>query len=380
MRLSNLSELPYCGESLLLREPPALRLLVVAVLSLVVSVCAFVFLGSMDEVVRATGAIRPDVNISLVRNVVPGEIAEIRYRPGQLVPAGAVLFRIQPDSLLAQRRSLGAQLEGVRFRIAGLDSILRSVRAGADRVPSANETAAARFASWFDERRLLAEKARMARLLWEEERRLPPSGTTAASIRKFEHEAEIAAMNLCQFESSFVSLVMTELDGLRLEAKTLAEELAKTENSLRLTEVRSPLAGAVQEISSLNPGDWLSSDQQVLKIVPSDLDRLRVELRIPARDAGKLRLGMNVKLRFPAFPYDEFRGATGTIRNIDPDAVASESGALFFTVLADIDRTELCDRRGVEYPLRAGIETDARIVLDRLRIVSFIMRKMNLWL
>lgn len=39
----------------------------------------------------------------------------------------------------------------------------------------------------------------------------------------------------------------------------------------------------------------------------------------------------------------------------------------------------LKDKKGKEYPLKVGLQVDARIVLSKKTILKFILEKMNLW-
>lgn len=377
VHLSHIASLGQSSEVLLRKEPPALRILIWSIFLLLVAIFTLIVFGKMDDVVKATGVIRPETNISLVRNVVSGEIQEILYRPGQKVSTGDTLLKIKPDLLLAQKHSLEAQLADQKVKVSGLDSIVQSYYANRNCVPPENPAAFTRFDSWFAEKKQLEDKAAMARLLWKEEESLPNSGTTAVTIRNLKYESQLADTDLEKQKIQFLATLSSEKDALLLQSKTLENQLAQTNTNLDSTILHSPVDGYVQEISSLNQGDYLFSDQEVLKIVPANDRSFRVELKIPAKDAGKLKKGMKVKLRFPAFPYYEFRGATGMIKNIDPDAVANSSGILYFTVLTDIDRTSLFDKKKIEYPLRVGLETDARIVLERQTILYFILKKMD---
>ena len=44
---------------------------------------------------------------------------------------------------------------------------------------------------------------------------------------------------------------------------------------------------------------------------------------------------------------------------------------------SDINRTSFISNKGIEYPLRAGIEVDARIILEKISVVHFILRKLD---
>ena len=68
----------------------------------------------------------------------------------------------------------------------------------------------------------------------------------------------------------------------------------------------------------------------------------------------------------------------GTIVSVDPDiSTGLDKSSLFYFIYADIDRTEFCNRKGEKFPIKAGLETDARIVLDRNRIIYYLLKKMD---
>lgn len=88
---------------------------------------------------------------------------------------------------------------------------------------------------------------------------------------------------------------------------------------------------------------------------------------------------MTVKMRFPSLPYHEFGGTEGNIITIDPDITKSQSGEAYFLIKTDMQDTSLKDKKGKEYPLKVGLQVDARIVLSKKTILKFILEKMNLW-
>lgn len=217
----------------------------------------------------------------------------------------------------------------------------------------------------------------MANMLWKEERDLPDSGTTRVRIRQLEYEKNVSEIDLKKWKIQFLTTISFERDNMLVEQENRASQLEQIETNLRSTVLYSPMDGYVQEISSINIGDYLFSNQELIKIVPDTNMEYRVELKIPAKSAGKLAPGMVVKLRFPAFPFFEFKGALGIIRTIDPDVVASDNGQLFFTVLTDIDRTVLIDKKGREYPIRVGLQTEARIIMESKTILLYLLKKMD---
>ncbi len=93
---------------------------------------------------------------------------------------------------------------------------------------------------------------------------------------------------------------------------------------------------------------------------------------------GKIALNQKVKYRLSAFPFYEYKGAEGVITSIDPDIRTSSDGKnVYYSVYADIDRTEFSNKRGEIFPVRAGLETDARIVLERKPIIYYVLKKLD---
>ncbi|AEE16494.1 HlyD family secretion protein [Treponema brennaborense] len=334
--------------------------------------------GKIDDVVRASGIIRPAINISQIKNITAGEIEQIYYSPGQYVEAGTILVKLNQDTLSAQKSAAAAHYTDTQSKLNGLEKLRQSYFAEKNLIPEGNKVAHTRFESYQAECNLLETKKNLAYLLYSEEIKLPASGTTPVKIRNLEYEHKQICDTLAVYKNQFLEEITAEISNMELTETQLKQQLEQIEISLRNTILVSPMAGFIQEISSLNAGDFIFADQKILNIIPNSNSDFRIELRIPAKDAGKLRKNMKVKLRFPAFPYYEFKGAEGTIQTIDPDAQASSSGTLFFTVLTDVDTYELTDRKGIIYPLRVGLEVDARIVMETKPIWYFLLKKMDI--
>ena len=78
-----------------------------------------------------------------------------------------------------------------------------------------------------------------------------------------------------------------------------------------------------------------------------------------------------------AFPFFEYKGANGVITSVDPDMRTDESGKLYYIINADIDRVVFENKKGEAFPIKAGLETNSYIVLERNSIISYILRKID---
>ncbi|MGI5174667.1 HlyD family efflux transporter periplasmic adaptor subunit, partial [Treponema sp. OMZ 840] len=340
-------------------------------------ICWIVF-GKMEETVRARGVVRPVSNISQVKNAVSGEITGLYYRPGERVEKGALLLKINSQVAQAKEAALKTGFEKLKIKIDGLRQMESSFYTGTADIDKNNTVALTRFQAYAYQKELLEKRFLLAEKTWQEALRMPKEAITPVKLRELEYEKNIYLLNLETHNSTFIKEISDEYVKSVIELEELKSQIEQVRQNIKNTSVYAPIAGVVQEISSLNTNDYLFADQKILNIVPDDTDVYKAELKIPAKMSGKLEKGMKVKLRFPAFPFHEFGGAEGLITAIDPDASADSQGILYFTVLADIDKSFLKDKKEKTYPVKSGLEVESRIILKEQTILWYILKKMDM--
>ncbi len=372
-------------EVLLSHEPRFFHSVLWITLFIFVSLAVFVVFGKIDEVVRAEGIVRPESNVSSVKNIISGEIKEVFYENGKFVGKGDRLLSLKDDSVAAEKKAVLAQLGEISERLESVslivslfsDSVFLEIPENILSRLRANPSGFARYKAFVSEFKVLDARAERMQFLYEEESSLPSSITSLSAIRERKYNAEMARLEKQEFVSSFFSELKQEENELSVSRENLVQQLNKIELSLENLVLVSPMSGYVQEVSSLNSGDYIFSDQKILNIVPVFDSSCRIELHIPSSRVGKLEKGQKVKLRFPAFPYSEFSGIEGKVTVIQPDAEYSDS-SLYFTAFAEVDSMVLKSRKNIEYKIKPGLEVDARIVLERQSVLYFILKRLSL--
>lgn len=359
------------------KEPFYLHWILFIVCGVLCTVIGFLFWGKADDVVKANGVVRPCVNVSSVNNITPGEIENLFYKPGDFVNAGDKLLAVKNDGLVAEEKVVSMQLVENKNNLAGILLLIEGYEKGLEELECSDEKMKARFNAFAAERNLLRAKIQRTELLYEQEIRLPESSTTESEIETLKYEFRMAKLEYEQYCADFYSSLKQEQVSLRLEQENLLHRMAVVKESLHNLVLLSPVDGFIQETSSLNVGDYLFADQQVLNIVPKAENNCKVELKVPAENVGKLREGQTVKLRFPAFPYSEYRGIDGVVDVIQPDSEIAESGNIFFTVFALAESLEVRNRRGNVYQIKPGYEVNARIVLENQPLLHFLLKKLD---
>ena len=370
--------LDYSQEVLLYREPKELSLTVWIIASLFAAVLCWIVFGRAEEVVRAKGLVRPISNISQVKNAVPGEIVGLYYENGERVEKGELLLQIDARSLKAKEEALKSAYEKLVVKTEGLRQTEKSFYGSSACIDKRNTEAFTRFQAFSYQKELLEKRYALAEKTRKEALCMPSDAITGARLRELEYEANIQFLNLETHKASFIKEISAEYAQCVVELEDLKSQAEQVRQNIKNSSVYAPIAGTVQEISSLNKNDYLFADQKILNIVPDGSSAYKAELKIPAKMSGKLEKGMRVKLRFPAFPFHEFGGAEGGIVSIDPDATADAGGMLYFTVLTDIDTSFLEDRKRRRYPIKSGLEAEARIILKERTILWYILKQLDL--
>jgi HlyD family secretion protein len=302
----------------------------------------------------------------------------VSFRPGQSVNAGQALLRIDPAPYLSRGSALKAQFDQAAHQLSGISWILTSLDQKENLVPDVFADAKSRFSAFWSEQERIKFGNEQDRVRWQEEQRLPAAATTPIRIRDLEWQYRKSSLELQSHSDDFESQIMSEKSSTALHLAELKSEIDQNELAVSQTTVCAPVTGTVQEIASLNPGDYLQSSQEILKVIPNQLDDLRVELHVAPNSIGKLTVGMSVRLRFPAFQYFQFGGANGRILAIDPDVSQPNNGDPFFTVLTDLDRKSMTDKKGSSYSIKVGLSADARIVLKARSVLDFVLDQMSL--
>ena len=380
MKLYAQDTIPYTQEYFLRKKPLFQRAIIWIISALIAAVFIFVSFAKFEEVVKVTGTIRPEENISTVLNAVTGRIKSMDYASGQIVQKGQALLEIDPAQLEAEKESLLATIAEEDKKISALYQIKESILNNSNVIDRLNYYEAyLRYEVWVTNLSKLKNIRNFCEQKFTQEKNLPLSMTTVSKLRELESEYLVACDNYADYNISFQHEIESEIISFETSLKVHNARLRQVEDSLLFTTVRAPIDGIIQEIAVFNKGDWIQAGQKLLNLVPYAGRPTKVELLIPAKQSGKIESGMKVKMRFPSLPYHEFGGTEGSIIVIDPDISHSQNGEAFFILKANLEKQSLQDKKGKVYPLKVGLQVDARIILSKTTILKYVLEKLNLW-
>ena len=412
--------------SLSMRRPAALGLAALALL--VLGFGLWSVLTRIEGAVIASGQIGVLLDRQVVQHLDGGIVAEIFVREGAVVPAGALLMRLDGAALHSERAIVDGQLAELAARSAGLvaerDDLpaprippdLAALAADdpdiAARIEAEGSLFAARRATLADRQLLLdqrilqiraqaggiaAQKAaldtqlglidqdlRDQEMLFE--KGLAQAGPGRALRRERARlEGGIGQLAAARAEAEGqITATLIEIAGLsKLRHETAAGELREigpaiaelAERRRALTEriagleVRAPASGIVFGLQVTTPRAVLRAADPILYLVPQDRP-LMITARIAPIHINDVRPGQTADLDFPAFSA-HLPPVTGRVLRVSPDALTDpQSGQSYYTVeleLAAKDRTRLGDRALVPgMPVDVYLRTGSRTPLAYL--------------
>jgi multidrug resistance efflux pump len=317
-------------------------------------------LTEIDTIVSTTGSLVVDGEPLHVTTAERGMVLKVEVKVGEDVVKGATLLEIDSYAYSRDIEALDAELQALateeeRYKEAA-SNILRSAELTKQQLSLADES-----------KTIIARQAETFKTLSEEE--------VFSSLEAQQKERELLEAD------SRVARLMVELNQQKTEwSQNLlrAKEIAAKRSALkarieRLTEARrrtvitAPVSGTVAALGVKHPGSMLSPDAPAAVIFPEGLP-LRALVKIPNASMRHVSEGMDARVRFEAYPHQDFGHIEGRILKIEPGV--GEEGA--YSAWISLDNEMIEGPRGKER-LRAGLKLNADVIVDRKSLAQVLL-------
>ena len=386
------------GEVLLVAPLPT-RLLTAVAASLAVALLALVFWGQYTRKAHVTGYLVPTAGLIKLYPRETGAIVEKRVAEGQRVSKGDVLFVISME-----RRSTGS-IDTQATAMAQLEERRSSLSSDLEHQGSIAEieerALRARVASLVAEREKLSleletQQQRVDVARGSVDRYLQMLKETLASQEMVEEKRK----DLLEQQGKLLELqrnritVSGQIDDLRAQIGSsalksqsersaiardmsqLSQELTEYE-SRRTLVVEAPANGTATAVLA-ELGQVANPSQPLVSILPENAE-LTAHLIVPSSSIGFLALDQTVKLRYQAFPYQQFGSYRARVSAISKTLIMPDDTALpvslkepAYRVVAALD-SQVVTAYGEKFPLTAGMLVDADVFLERRRLYQWIL-------
>lgn len=194
-------------------------------------------------------------------------------------------------------------------------------------------------------------------------------------------EAESSAQSVAQAGKLAVLRSQEQLKDLQTQIAAVRSEIAQTQSqltSIRLQLqqriVRSPIDGTIFEFPVTKPGAVVQPGQRIAQIAPKNTD-LVLKAQMPSQDSGFLKVGMPVKVKFDAYPFQEYGIVQGKVTWISPDSKISQTPAgSIGTYDLEVTLEQQYVQNGNKHiSLAAGQTANAEVIIRQRRVIDFVL-------
>ena len=334
--------------------------------------------------VKAPATIRPMGEVRLVQAKTEGQIAEIKFKPGDLVNEGDAIATIDRFQIQTRKNQLEKAISQQKLQLARLDSQISTIERqivaetarssseiqaakaeldgnrrrheesnieadsqvkeaqaqlnAAEATLSASENKLTRYRSAAAEGALSKEQLAEAELEVKQQQQEIEAAkarleSATAALKPSNAEVTMAQERIQQAEKSGLANAASlnrEKEAVlqqRLEVeKQIAqdeEELRQMIKELKQSEIVATATGIISQLELRNPGQSVQMGQEIAQIIPQD-GTLEIKTVVSPQDIEKLKLDQKVQMRVSACPYPDYGVLNAKVSQIAQDVRQSD--------------------------------------------------------
>jgi epimerase transport system membrane fusion protein len=177
-------------------------------------------------------------------------------------------------------------------------------------------------------------------------------------------------MQIIQARNLWTTEVAKDLHDAEAKLADVTPRLQAARDVLDRTNIRSPYAGYVVDLSVFSVGGVIQRGDKVMDIVPSQ-NGLVTEANINVDDIHDVHPGMRAELHFTAYKQRVIPVLHGDVTDVSADRLTDKrTGLPYYTALVRVDDQELAASKDVQlYPgmaVMVMLTTKERTALDYL--------------
>lgn len=374
-------------------------------------------LSKVDETGSARGRLEPKGKTLKIDAPVAGTVATVKVKEGQTVRSGQTLLELESELARTELQQAQAKLEGQMNREAQLIVVQNQLKTAVRTQQQQSQAQESEQLAQLDQIRQRLNSSRKAYALEKDRlavaqndvqrhRNLWQKGVISKSkleevegvmferqrlLQQVQSDIQEATTELEKQQSAYERVMRTgelavlesqrQLKELQSQVVDVHSEIAQTKKliqslqfQLRQQVLRAPTNGSIFQLSIQNAGSVLQPGQTIAQIAPQGA-ALVFRAQMPSQESGFLRVGMPVKLKFDAYPFQDYGVVEGNLRWLSPDSKVVETAqgkVETFELEIALDQTYI-QNQNQRVALTPGQTATAEVIVRQRRIIDFIL-------
>ncbi|MGJ5632420.1 HlyD family efflux transporter periplasmic adaptor subunit [Nostoc sp. CALU 1950] len=168
--------------------------------------------------------------------------------------------------------------------------------------------------------------------------------------------------------------LQTQISNLQSEIAQTGSQVTSLQLQMQQRVVRSPIDGTIFELPIEKPGSVVEPGQMIAQIAPNNTP-LILKAQMPSQQSGFLKVGMPVKIKFDAYPFQDYGVVQGRVSWISPNSkvqTTNQGNIETYELEISLDQPYIqnANRR---IPLTAGQTATAEVIIRQRRVMDFIL-------
>jgi HlyD family secretion protein len=172
------------------------------------------------------------------------------------------------------------------------------------------------------------------------------------------------------------------IQELEVEISKIKAKIAETQNSLLKNQaklkqqtLKTPVDGVVLSLDLQNTGQVVQSGETLIEVAPKDAP-LILSAILPNEEAGLVKKGMPAKIKFDAYPYQDYGLINGKVISISSDSETNEQLGEVYRVEIELERNYIMEE-SEKVTFKPGQTASAEIILRRRRIINVLLEPLQ---
>lgn len=372
------------------------------------------WVGTIEEVGHAEGQLVPQGEVYEVQFPDVGRVIRVAVAEGQTVKAGQILFELDTEVAASEIERLQDLLATYELELAEKQRLIPKLRQESEALAlitqtnlNAQTSAISRVQATATTRASLINQLEADATAQQERlNRISPLVEEGALSREYLFQAEqtlrerqrsvIENQGTIRESRSQIRQLQAELEQVRAEgqrqqigiqqqlqqlqteAVELQARIVDTRNLLNQATIElnqrylhAPVDGIVSSLEVVNAGTVVQPGEAIAEIIPDGVP-LVLSAVLPSEEAGFVKTGMPVQIKFDAYPFQDFGVVPGTVQSIAPDTENHEQLGAVYRVEISLDQDHLqTSTRDIQF--KPGSTASAEIVIRQRRIADILL-------
>jgi HlyD family type I secretion membrane fusion protein len=166
--------------------------------------------------------------------------------------------------------------------------------------------------------------------------------------------------------------IATKIVEDRRQLALVNENIKKAEEKNRLSTIKAPIDGKVQQLSVHTEGAVVTAAEELMLIVPEGTP-MEIEAWLENKDIGFVYEGQRAELKVETFNFQKYGTLPATVTTLSTDAVENKEGKLLYRVLLTPQETQFSLITGRVVNLAPGMSVTAEIKTKEKRIIEYFL-------